>query len=148
MAIDRNDLVAESADLYRFALSITRDPVRAADLSQDTIIRALERENQFRTGADLGPWLRRIAHNLAIDRARRGQREILVEEAEDLKSEEEGDDAAVDADANANLNEILGLEVTETLGNAREAGRRDDQLLFSGWPACLGVDLEPYGTLV
>ena len=27
---------------------------------------------------------------------------------------------AVDADANANLNEILGLEVTETLGNARE----------------------------
>ncbi len=27
---------------------------------------------------------------------------------------------AVDADANANLNEVLGLEVTETLGNARE----------------------------
>jgi CO dehydrogenase maturation factor len=27
---------------------------------------------------------------------------------------------AVDADANANLNEILGLEVTDTLGNARE----------------------------
>ncbi len=27
---------------------------------------------------------------------------------------------AVDADANANLNEVLGLEVTETIGNARE----------------------------
>lgn len=27
---------------------------------------------------------------------------------------------AVDADCNANLNEVLGLEVTETLGNARE----------------------------
>ncbi|PID40785.1 MAG: carbon monoxide dehydrogenase [Proteobacteria bacterium] len=27
---------------------------------------------------------------------------------------------AVDADANANLNEVLGLEVTDTLGNARE----------------------------
>lgn len=27
---------------------------------------------------------------------------------------------AVDADANANLNEVLGLEVSETLGNARE----------------------------
>lgn len=27
---------------------------------------------------------------------------------------------AVDADSNANLNEVLGLEVTETLGNARE----------------------------
>ncbi|PIP46705.1 MAG: carbon monoxide dehydrogenase, partial [Deltaproteobacteria bacterium CG23_combo_of_CG06-09_8_20_14_all_51_20] len=27
---------------------------------------------------------------------------------------------AVDADANSNLNEVLGLEVSETLGNARE----------------------------
>jgi len=27
---------------------------------------------------------------------------------------------AVDADSNANLNEVLGLEVTDTLGNARE----------------------------
>ena len=26
----------------------------------------------------------------------------------------------VDADSNANLNEVLGLEVTETLGSARE----------------------------
>jgi RNA polymerase sigma-70 factor (ECF subfamily) len=89
MAIDPDDLVAESADLYRFALSITRDPIRAADLSQDTIIRALEREDQFRTDADLGPWLRRIAHNLAIDRARRGQREILVEETEDRWRDDE-----------------------------------------------------------
>ena len=27
---------------------------------------------------------------------------------------------AVDADSNANLNEVLGLEVQDTLGNARE----------------------------
>ena len=27
---------------------------------------------------------------------------------------------AVDADSNANLNEVLGLEVADTLGNARE----------------------------
>ena len=31
---------------------------------------------------------------------------------------------AVDADANANLNEVLGLEVSETLGNAREEMKR------------------------
>ena len=33
---------------------------------------------------------------------------------------------AVDADANANLNEVLGLEVTETLGNAREEMKKGD----------------------
>jgi CO dehydrogenase maturation factor len=32
---------------------------------------------------------------------------------------------AVDADANANLNEVLGLEVVETLGDAREEMKKD-----------------------
>ena len=39
--------------------------------------------SKFIEGADPGPWLRRIAHNLAIDRARRASREIMVEEIED-----------------------------------------------------------------
>lgn len=33
---------------------------------------------------------------------------------------------AVDADSNANLNEVLGLEVTDTLGNAREEMKKGD----------------------
>ena len=33
---------------------------------------------------------------------------------------------AVDADANANLNEVLGLDVEDTLGNAREEMKRGD----------------------
>lgn len=33
---------------------------------------------------------------------------------------------AVDADANANLNDVLGLEVADTLGNAREEMKRGD----------------------
>lgn len=33
---------------------------------------------------------------------------------------------AVDADANANLNEVLGLDVTDTLGNAREEMKKGD----------------------
>ena len=33
---------------------------------------------------------------------------------------------AVDADCNANLNEVLGLEVRDTLGNAREDMKKGD----------------------
>jgi RNA polymerase sigma-70 factor (ECF subfamily) len=69
--------------LYRFALSITRDTNLAADLVQDTFIRALERSGQYRGDAPLGAWLRRILHNLAIDRARRAAHEVIVEEVED-----------------------------------------------------------------
>ena len=83
MQLDREELVAEGPGLYRFALSITRNPDRAADLVQDTFARALERSDQFREGAPLGPWLRRILHNIAVDTARRARREVIVEEIEE-----------------------------------------------------------------
>ncbi|HHC07146.1 MAG TPA: RNA polymerase subunit sigma-24, partial [Actinobacteria bacterium] len=58
MRID--DLVGHRDGLYRFALSLTRDPDRAADLVQDTFVRAIERADQHRDDAALGAWLRRI----------------------------------------------------------------------------------------
>lgn len=77
------DLGDHTEALYRFALSITRNPELAADLVQDTHIRALERSDQYRGDASLRAWLRRILHNLAIDRARRAAHEIVVDEVEE-----------------------------------------------------------------
>jgi RNA polymerase sigma-70 factor (ECF subfamily) len=68
--------------LYRFALSLSRDPHTAADLVQDTYVRAIERASQYRGDAPLLARLRRILHNLAIDRARRSSREIAVDRVE------------------------------------------------------------------
>ena len=76
-------LAEHSEALYRFALSITRDPDLAADLVQDTFLRAIERADQHRGDASLRAWLRRILHNIAIDRARRATRELIVEQVED-----------------------------------------------------------------
>jgi RNA polymerase sigma-70 factor, ECF subfamily len=78
-----DDLAEHSASLYRFALSITRDPVLAADLVQDTFVRAIERADQYRGEAALEAWLHRILHNIAIDRVRREARELVVEEVEE-----------------------------------------------------------------
>lgn len=89
MQIDRDALVAEGESLYRFALSLTRDTVRASDLVQDTFIRALEREETYRADLPLGPWLRRMLHNLAVDTARRAAKEVVVEETEDLWRDDE-----------------------------------------------------------
>jgi RNA polymerase sigma-70 factor (ECF subfamily) len=75
--------------LYRFALSITRDPDLAGDLVQDTFIRALERADQYRGDAPLTAWLRQILHNLAIDRARQAAHEVVVEEVEDRWRDDE-----------------------------------------------------------
>jgi RNA polymerase sigma-70 factor (ECF subfamily) len=90
-------LAEEYTSLYRFALSITRDPSRAEDLTHDTLVRAIERSHQFDGDkSKLGAWLRRILHNLAVDTARRSAREVVVEEIEDKWRD---DDYTVDPEA-------------------------------------------------
>ena len=80
--IQPDDLTPHLDDLFRFAVALTRDRDLAADLVHDTFVRAVERGDQYR-GGSLGAWLRRILHNLAIDRVRRSSREIVVEEVEE-----------------------------------------------------------------
>jgi RNA polymerase sigma-70 factor (ECF subfamily) len=80
---EKADLGQYLEDLYRFALAISRDPDLAGDLVHDTVVRAIERRDQFRDEASLGAWLRRILHNLAIDRVRRSSKEVVVEEVEE-----------------------------------------------------------------
>jgi RNA polymerase sigma-70 factor, ECF subfamily len=75
-----DDLVQEIPGLYRFACALVRDEHLAADLTQDALIRAVERAHQYRNDAPLGAWLKRILRNLAIDRGRRSEREVVVDE--------------------------------------------------------------------
>ena len=56
--------------LRRFARVLTRDPERADDLVQATLLRACENAGGFRDGANLRVWLMSILHNLFIDQSR------------------------------------------------------------------------------
>ncbi len=76
-------LEAEMGSLRAFAISIVRNRHLADDLVQDALVRAAERLDSLRDADSLGPWLRRILHNLAIDRGRRSVKEVLVEEVEE-----------------------------------------------------------------
>ncbi len=97
---------AEIDPLYRFALSLSGDPSRAADLVQDTVVRAIERQDQYH-GGSLRAWLKRILHNLAVDRARRASHEMVVERVEDLWR---SDDYTVDtADVVARIADLEDL---------------------------------------
>ena len=82
-AFNPNDLDAQLDTLFRYAVGVTGDPHLAADMVQDTVVRALERSDQYRADAPLGHWLIRIAHNLIVDRARKSSRELLVDEVEE-----------------------------------------------------------------
>jgi RNA polymerase sigma-70 factor (ECF subfamily) len=66
--------------MYHLALKITRDPVRAEDVTQESCVQVLRRIQQFRGEARFGSWLSRIVVNTALLRHRRERR--LVPTAE------------------------------------------------------------------
>lgn len=75
------DVIGLLGPLRRYALSLTRNSADAEDLVHDTLVSALERREQFRSGKSLRPWLMSILHNGFVDRLRT-QRAEAVRNAE------------------------------------------------------------------
>jgi len=65
--------------VYGYLLRMTRDAEQAADLTQDTFVKALARLPRLREPAAFATWVFRIAHNAARDRAARASEEQLDE---------------------------------------------------------------------
>jgi len=76
-SITMEDLIREHADaVYRVALSVTRDPSLAEDVSQDALIKAWQALPTFRGASPLRNWVLRITHNTAISTLRRRRDEL------------------------------------------------------------------------
>ena len=67
--MSRQDIVAEIPRLRRYARALTGDAVRADDLVQDTLERALRKWSLWRPG-NLRAWLFSIMHNLFVNQVR------------------------------------------------------------------------------
>lgn len=63
------------AKIFNFLCYMLGDREEAADLTQDVFVRAYAAFSSFRGEAQVYTWLSRIARNLAINRAKRLQRE-------------------------------------------------------------------------
>ncbi len=66
--------------LQREAWLALRDADAAADLLQDTLLKAWQRCAGFRAESELFPWLRQVLRRGAIDRLRRGRDEVSIDE--------------------------------------------------------------------
>ncbi len=89
-------VAAELPGLYRYARSITGDDDAAGDLVGETVVRALERESQYRGEASVRTWLHQVLYHLAVDRSRHRAHELSVEDVETIWRDE---DYSVDAEA-------------------------------------------------
>jgi len=92
-------LVAEQQRyVYSIAMSITRDPADAADLTQDALIRLIRAIGSYRGETKLSTWLYRLVVNLGIDRMRRrGMPPLRLDDDGtdiDLPSDDPQDDVA------------------------------------------------------
>jgi RNA polymerase sigma-70 factor (ECF subfamily) len=70
-------LEPEIPKLRRYARALTRDKIRADDLVQNCLARALAKQHLWQPGTDLRAWLFMILHNQHCNELRRTMREGL-----------------------------------------------------------------------
>jgi RNA polymerase sigma-70 factor, ECF subfamily len=69
-------------DVYRFALSLTRDASDADDVVQETFLRAYRSWHTFQPGSDARRWLFTITRNVFLRSRERERRQVDVEDAD------------------------------------------------------------------
>ena len=69
-------------DVYRFALSLTRDEADAEDIVQDTFLRAYRSWDTYTVGSDCRRWLFTICRNAFLRSREREQRTIELRDGE------------------------------------------------------------------
>ncbi|MBA3687346.1 MAG: sigma-70 family RNA polymerase sigma factor [Chloroflexi bacterium] len=77
-----------SAPIYNYVLRMVGDPDRAADIAQDTFIKAYRKLDTLTDASSTRSWLYRIATNTAIDEMRRRRNVVRLDADEDRPVEQ------------------------------------------------------------
>ena len=72
----RDLLEPQIPKLRRYARALTHDMHRADDLVQDTLVRALAKQDRWEPGTNLRAWLFTLMHNQYVNDLRRGNRDL------------------------------------------------------------------------
>ena len=72
-------LEAEIPKLRRYARALTRDPARADDLVQNSLVRAIAKQHLWQPGTDLRAWLFTILHHQNVNDVRSAADGVPVE---------------------------------------------------------------------
>lgn len=70
------EALPQAASLYRYASFLTRNPVLAEDLVQETLLKAWRSWHTYRPGSDIGAWLATILRHTLSRQRRKDQREL------------------------------------------------------------------------
>jgi RNA polymerase sigma-70 factor (ECF subfamily) len=113
--------------LYRLALAYLRHPDDALDCVQETFVKAFVHAPRWDGGAEVAPWLTRIAVNQSIDIYRRGRRRRASEEPLD---DAEGMPRPLAVEDPSPERRMLGREIGERVGSALRALPEKQRAVF------------------
>lgn len=83
--------------MINLAMSKTFNKHDAEDLVQQTYLKALERQNQFK-GINIDPWVITILKNLFIDSTRKKKEDLLGDDTPELSVSDESDTVLLERD--------------------------------------------------
>ncbi len=72
------ELVRECPNLFRFAMSMTRNRAEAEDLTQETILVALEKQSEYELGTNMKAWLFKLQVLINKNNRRRLMRQRML----------------------------------------------------------------------
>ncbi len=103
----QTELIQHIPRLRRYARALAGDAVRADDLVQDTLERALVKLDLWRPGSDLRAWLFTLMHNLFVNQIRAsGPAHCELDEAADVPVRGGQSDALAVRDIHAALAQL------------------------------------------
>ncbi|MGH7409228.1 MAG: sigma-70 family RNA polymerase sigma factor [Candidatus Methylomirabilales bacterium] len=115
-AMFEQEALKHLTSLYNFALGLTRNESDAADLVQETYLRALRFRHRFQAGTNLRAWLFKILKNAFIDSYWRRTREPVMEEVEsEVGSARSGEVEGVRGVAAGPLTRAVRVDLSEAL---------------------------------
>lgn len=83
-------IAAERTAVYHYALHITRDVNEADELTQNTLVRAMLRQETFTPGTHLRAWLKKICYHQFIESRRRKRPTVDIDDCPAARYRHEG----------------------------------------------------------
>ena len=96
--------------MINLAMSKTFNKFDAEDLVQQTYLKALERQDQFK-GSNIDPWVITILKNIFIDSTRKKKEDLLGDDTPELSSNDESSTILLERDKDKCLKSLSEKEI-------------------------------------
>ncbi len=102
-------LCAEYEAVFRYTLSLCCNETEAEDITQEAFLKALNARQSFQGGSSLYTWLCSIAKNLWINKCKKDNKEIRIDEMSNIQTEHHFEEFLHHKDTALEIHKVLHI---------------------------------------